>query len=281
MMYHLYRTQLQSTEALSLFYEWEEDAKKAIPIILYTDLLELKKEISHPNFVYLLSVLYKATALTPYREVKEKLAEVGLRPLHQRWFVPHQFIVTELYHIVSDGKVTLRLRDCLQAIKDHLDIKINTDLLLWGGFTAPVNGKHYATKLKADFNNILRRRRYIGGGQPLKDLGTYDQELNALLDLIIQHSGDASKAGRLVMQLSDGITKKTFLRRIVESADTTLKKDAFYRRFFPLFRLICSDEHLMSYEDFVKVSTAKGEHSQYMETSYKSYQSQRVKQLIS
>ena len=280
-MYHLYRTQLQGAEALSLFYEWGEDAKKAIPFILHADLPELKKEISHPLFVYVLSVLYKATALTPYREVKEKFEDVGLLPLHQRWFIPHQFILSELYHIVSDGEVTLRLWDCLQGIKDHLDIKINTDLMKWGGFTAPVNGKRYATKLKADFNNILRRRRYSGGGQPLKDLGAYDRELNELLDLIIQHTGDASKASKAIMQLSDGNTKKTFLRRIVESADTTLKKDAFYRRFFALFRLICPDELLMSFEEFKKVTIENGENSLYMETSYKSYQAKRVKDLIS
>ena len=280
MMYHFYRTQLQSKETLSLVYEWGEDAKKAIPIILHADLPELKKEISHPNFVWLLSVLYKATAITPYREVKEKFEEVGLFPLHQRWFVPHQFIMTELYHIVSDGKVTLRLRDCLWAIKSHLDIKINTDLMKWGDLTARVNGKLHATKLKADFNNILRRRRYSGGGQPLKDLGVYDQQLNGLLDRAIQQTDDSGSAAKTVMQLSDGNTK-FFLRLIIQSADMTLKSNAFYRRFFALFRLICPDEYLMSEEEFNIYTTAKGELSPYLRTSYKSYQSLRVKQLIS
>jgi hypothetical protein len=103
-MYHLYRSQLQTKEAFSLLYDWEQDAKKAFPIILHADLPELKQAISYPHFVYLLSVLYKATVLTPYKDVKDKFQEVGLLPLHQRWFIPNEFILEELYHIVGDGK---------------------------------------------------------------------------------------------------------------------------------------------------------------------------------
>jgi hypothetical protein len=265
-------------ETFEVFQQWNEEAMQAFQRIVGTDINALKEQ-SLPKYHYFLNRTYQATCLHPSKEITHWFKEQGFKRMHLQWFIALEEVLQAINHITEGGEIKLFKKSVLLLIKAHLEIKISALILRFAGFTASHNDKPFATNLKKDLANIYRRKDYAEG-LPLKVQGEYDQLMNALIEELEQVAGDKEEARRNLLQISDGNTKKTFLKMMVQCCEHNPGTDAFYRRFFPLFQLICPDENLMSKEEFINYTTSKGEHSPYLAKSYNSYMAKRVRDLI-
>lgn len=240
-------------------------------LVLPLDLQEIRH--SDPNhFTASFLELYRSTSFFPDEEVKDKLVTLGFSPFHQRWFIPVEDIVRQLDAITADPETIVLLKAfCLFNIKEHLDAKILTDVIMWLGMTAPLNGNPYVPKVKADFYRIIRRLRDTDGELPKRISNLYDLMMTDLIKRMEEVVGNKKEAHSRILQLSGGNTK-VYLEAVVGNCACEKKGDAFYRRFFPLFKLICPDESML----------CKKEHdiSNHHHGSYGTYQAKRVKDLI-
>lgn len=263
---------LSDSHATDLIESWHADAELLKDCFPIEQLLAFKQKPSSLPLALALKTFYLAVSLFPDDEVRERLEKIGLsRSLHQRWFIPLSDLLEAYRLLTDDGYVQLSLSNVLIATLGHLRIKINTDLMIWLGMTAELNDKLYATRLKKDIYTLYRRLK--NGPSSIRPLTAYEEALLEIITRLEEITGDPKEARKLMLQFSAGNTKKNLLRWLVESATAVKRDNAFYRRFFPLFKLLCPDEVMLSEEEF-KMS------EQHWTKSYAAYQAKRVRDLI-
>jgi hypothetical protein len=270
--------QLMNATPEEMIHYWTCRAAEEKYQFLHTDLTALKKR-DEAEYLFYLNQVYAALAFFPFKEVRKKLASEGFTLFYQQWFIPLSDILKELENIASDREVEFGEPHPLILIKAHINNKIQRDLLLWQNYTSPLNGKRHTTLVKKVFYNLYRKRTYHAG-KPLHLEEEHEIVMNKIINELEKIIGDSEMARKIILQITDGNTKKIFLRGIVEDCIEHPRTDAFYRRFFRLFRLICPDEELWGKEEFNEISIRNGEDSLYLETSYKSYQAKRIKDII-
>lgn len=218
--------------------------------------------------------VYQSTALFPDEGVIQRLKVLGLKDAYLIWFKPVEAILTHFDDITADDTVTMDKNLALLWVRFHLDNKVGVDLFSFLRLTSALHDNPHAPRFAADLRKLYRKRkRAIKLGRPLLLKGEYEQLLYGLIQDADHAVGDPELAEAIFMQVATGNTRKVYLSRIVAACSTQKKNNAFYRRFFPLFKLICPDEELLSEDDFVNTEHNYGR-------SYKSYQAKRVKDLI-
>jgi hypothetical protein len=242
-------------------------------LLLATDFDELKEK-NRLFYWKVFITFYQAFCFFPDNEIKSKLKFLGLKDEDFLYFTSLAQILQELNIIWADENIIPAKSPVLEFIRFHYETKLFSCIIKRLGFTAQLNGKKDATQLKKALYNIKRRRvdDRKGGLKSFKTfLDEYAYSLLMTLDKVIDTPEENQN---FMLSMCDGNTK-SFLRDIVEShyyIDMT--KDAFLRKFYPLFRLIVKDGPYLPDEDgFYELGG-------YVEKSFEAFQTIKVKDII-
>lgn len=242
-------------------------------LLLATDFDELKEE--HRLLYWrVLVTFYLSFCFCPDNDITSKLKSLGLKDEDFLYFTPLAEILRELNNIWADENIIPAKAPVLEFIRFHYETKLFNCIIKRLGFTTSLNGKKDATKLKKVLYNIKRRRDDDRKGG-LKSFKTFlDEYAYSLLMVLDKVTGTPEANQNFMLSVSDGDTK-SFLKDIVESHYyINMTKDAFLRKFYPLFRLIVKDGPNLPDEDgFYQLQG-------YIDKSFEAYQTIKVKDII-
>jgi hypothetical protein len=242
-------------------------------LLLATDFDELKEK--HRLLYWKVFVtFYLAFCFYPDNDIKSKLKSLGLKDEDFLHCTPLAEILQELNIIWADENIIPAKAPVLEFIRFHYETKLFNCLIRRMGFTAPLNGKKDVTKLKKALYNI-KRRRDDDRKRALKSFRTFLDEYAYILLMTLDKVIDTPEENQnFMLAVSDGNTK-SYLRDIVESHYyINMSKDAFLRKFYPLFRLIVKDgPRLPDEAGFYQMQG-------YLDKSFETFQTIKVKDII-
>lgn len=246
-------------------------AQKVKEIFLSTDIAAFKK-LDPFVYTWFLVVTYRHLVFFPDPETIQKFEEAGLKERNLQRFVPHSEIVRHLDTIDKGESFVFLKHQAFLHIKEYVETKIGYDLLQWAGFTTQYNGRYAMPKTTIFLRNFFRKRAY-SGGTPLEPKNEFEQEYHEMVDNLNTLTGNEKVTRATLLAISNGRTEKIYLKEVTEDCYPRLKSDRFYRKFFPLFKLLVPDRNFPTENDIYR-------RQRYYGRSFPSLQSQFIRKLI-
>lgn len=217
---------------------------------LIRDFNFLKSEREKNLHLFCLSIqhYYKRLALFPDEEIMGKFRQLNFFEAYLKWFIPLKEIEDQFEHIKKAG-FEIKQLDALFYIGLHIQIKIEAELNLMANGKKIYNKNEEANQLFIDISNVIRKKKgkdeNFAKGKRLRS--DRDTDYIALLKheyLFMLKHNETDFVNNTILDLTRGLTEKTFLKEMVHKCFQNPKKISqrkFYIAIYELVRILLPD----------------------------------------